>query len=816
MKKRLFALLLTLCMVLSVMPALSLTVNAANKVSVETIIANASSLIDKYPYVWGGESPEEGGFDCTGFVWYVYNQMSGVDITLNQAGRSKSALASAGTKIYGMSNFKPGDIVQFNYPHVAIYIGDSTIIEAQKAGTMVHKRTIDDSQVEYAVRLDQISTCKNDHSSSSSYETVKKSDGSYAAVCKECGYEYPISVDTSAAGKYKIKSLLLTLNSAPYEDAQTSKTVLINTQCNIVGSCRNAYGNLWYKTDDGYWIYKDYLTLVSLKGSSGNASVSAAEGTYYIYAYCGKVVEVENSGKNNGANVQIWDLSARDLDCQKFKIVPNGSYYKIINVNSGKAVDVNDNATTAEKVNIQQYNDNGCDAQKWKFEDAGGGYVYIRSALGVYMEVYNGNTSNGTNIWSYSFNGSDAQKFKLVPISVTGSSSQTTQTPAASSSAYESTILLDPCGGDVSPTSFGINYGSYWTLPTPTRSGYTFDGWYSEKNGGGSKYSNSEKYWGKNETKTVYANWVKIADASAPVITSLKTADSSGAKTSFALGEEVLIVPEYTGVKYYFIYLYRVENGKETLEKSFTMGYTGTTGFTPENTGSFKLKIVAYGETGATTEASCTFTVSATETETGTPVNFENKATYRQGQFTDVPASQWFTDSVAEAFSIGLMKGNSNTTFNPYGDVTLAEAITMAARIHSIYTTGTEKFDQSAGGVWYRTYLDYAYEKGVISNAYYNADVTQKATRAQFAEIFAKALPKEALYGINKLADGVIPDVDMSKDYASSVYLLYRAGILTGGDANGTFSPQTFITRAESAAIVARMARSSNRKTFTL
>ncbi|MBQ3404375.1 MAG: S-layer homology domain-containing protein, partial [Oscillospiraceae bacterium] len=196
-------------------------------------------------------------------------------------------------------------------------------------------------------------------------------------------------------------------------------------------------------------------------------------------------------------------------------------------------------------------------------------------------------------------------------------------------------------------------------------------------------------------------------------------------------------------------------------------------------------------------------------------VHFEKQTIYFQGQFTDVAADQWFTKSVAAAFEYSLMKGNSETTFNPYGDVTIAEAVTMAARIHSIYTTGSENFVQGADK-WYQVYLDYAYENGIISKAYYNCDVTHKATRAQFAEIFANSLPDEALYPMNNVADNAVPDVSSSDSYAAVVYKLYRAGILTGGDANGTFSPNTYITRAECAAIVSRMAESNNRVAFTL
>ena len=197
-------------------------------------------------------------------------------------------------------------------------------------------------------------------------------------------------------------------------------------------------------------------------------------------------------------------------------------------------------------------------------------------------------------------------------------------------------------------------------------------------------------------------------------------------------------------------------------------------------------------------------------------VSFDKVTLYFQGQFSDVAADQWFTKHVAEAVEFGLMGGNSESTFNPYGDVTLAEAITMAARINSIYNTGSGSFDQSAGNAWYQTYLDYAYQKGIISYAYYNADVTRKATRAQFAEIFANSLPEEALTAVSSIADNAIPDVSAGESYAPYVYRLYRAGVLTGGDAMGTFSPQTYITRAEAAAIVSRMAEPDNRVSFTL
>lgn len=51
------------------------------------------------------------------------------------------------------------------------------------------------------------------------------------------------------------------------------------------------------------------------------------------------------------------------------------------------------------------------------------------------------------------------------------------------SSAY--TVTLDPAGGSVSTSSIKVTKGStYGSLPTPTKNGYTFDGWYTARSGG--------------------------------------------------------------------------------------------------------------------------------------------------------------------------------------------------------------------------------------------------------------------------------------------------------------------------------------------
>ena len=185
--------------------------------------------------------------------------------------------------------------------------------------------------------------------------------------------------------------------------------------------------------------------------------------------------------------------------------------------------------------------------------------------------------------------------------------------------------------------------------------------------------------------------------------------------------------------------------------------------------------------------------------------------TYAAGQFADVPADAWYAANVQAAYELGLMTGSSAATFNPTGNLTVAEALALACRLHSTYAGKGASF--AGGGVWYQPYVDYATQNGIITAGAY-PDYTATATRAQFAAILAAALPDEALPAINSVQS--LPDLDAAAPYAAGVLKLYNAGILTGSDAAGSFQPTATIQRAEVAAIVTRMADKSLRKTFTL
>lgn len=125
-------------------------VNSEQKVEKEEVSSSNSSAGDKivnfakkyigYDYTWGGTSPSK-GFDCSGFVYYVYNSC-GYSLS-----RSCQVQATSGTAV-SKSNLAKGDLVFFDngsngsIGHVGIYIGGGKFIHAENERTGVRTDTI--------------------------------------------------------------------------------------------------------------------------------------------------------------------------------------------------------------------------------------------------------------------------------------------------------------------------------------------------------------------------------------------------------------------------------------------------------------------------------------------------------------------------------------------------------------------------------------------------------------------------------------------------------------------------------------------------
>ena len=194
-----------------------------------------------------------------------------------------------------------------------------------------------------------------------------------------------------------------------------------------------------------------------------------------------------------------------------------------------------------------------------------------------------------------------------------------------------------------------------------------------------------------------------------------------------------------------------------------------------------------------------------------TPVSpFEKKRSYSEF-FVDVPVDAWFHDAVASAYAYALVNGDSEITFNPDGTMTVAEAVTLACRLHGI-AVGDDSVERiallSSGASWYANYVDYAKKAGFLAENDFDS-YDRAVTRAEMVTLFDKALPDGLLYDVNYVTD--IPDVSKDAPYAAAVYRFYNAGLAMGSDIYGTFNPASAITRAEVAAIVDRVANDDHR-----
>src|SRR5450830_65929 len=117
--------------------------NASNwSDTVQEVLLNALSLTG-IRYTYGGKNPDT-GFDCSGFVRYVFQQAA--SLTLPHSARAISQLGQS----VSIDELQPGDLVFFNtlktaFSHVGIYIGGHRFIHAPSTGGGISVVDMDDS-----------------------------------------------------------------------------------------------------------------------------------------------------------------------------------------------------------------------------------------------------------------------------------------------------------------------------------------------------------------------------------------------------------------------------------------------------------------------------------------------------------------------------------------------------------------------------------------------------------------------------------------------------------------------------------------------
>lgn len=184
---------------------------------------------------------------------------------------------------------------------------------------------------------------------------------------------------------------------------------------------------------------------------------------------------------------------------------------------------------------------------------------------------------------------------------------------------------------------------------------------------------------------------------------------------------------------------------------------------------------------------------------------FKATRTY-EGQFTDVTEDKWFHKYVKTAFEYSLANGTSAAKFSPDNKFTVAQALTAAANIHSVYY-GKSVRAAYQGETWYDPYVAYCIDNGIIRFGMFS-DYNKNITRGEMAIVFASILP-ESEYAATR--SGSNPDVTVDMACYSAVAKLYAAGIVGGDAGSGNFRPNDEIVRSEACVIFTRIALADER-----
>jgi cell wall-associated NlpC family hydrolase len=114
-------------------PARFRPVDLSGSAGVDAVIAAASAQLG-WPYLWGGESRAEGGFDCSGLIDYAL-AAAGFGV-----GRPTAAGLQRLTSQVPLAAVQPGDLVFVGDPahHVGMVVAPGLAIEAPHTGAVVH------------------------------------------------------------------------------------------------------------------------------------------------------------------------------------------------------------------------------------------------------------------------------------------------------------------------------------------------------------------------------------------------------------------------------------------------------------------------------------------------------------------------------------------------------------------------------------------------------------------------------------------------------------------------------------------------------
>ncbi len=332
-------------------------------------------------------------------------------------------------------------------------------------------------------------------------------------------------------------------------------------------------------------------------------------------------------------------------------------------------------------------------------------------------------------------------------------------------------ITFDAAGGVCSVASAVTAGGKLSSLPTPTREGYTFDGWFTAASGG-TEVTTSTAFTGDG---TVYARWTQTGGGE----------DPGGEETGGNSGG---------GTASYQITVEDASNGEVTANRrTASEGSTVTLTVTPDE-GYQLADLTVTDRNGKEIPLDRQEDGRYTFTMPGSTVTVEASFVPAADQpFVDVPASAYYYDAVNWAVSSGITNGTTETTFSPNNACTRAQMVTFLWRSAGAPQpeSGVNPFTDVADTAYYYDAVLWAVEQGITNGTTAttfspNATVTRGQTVA-FLWRYA---------GSPEAGGSSFTDVAADAYYATAVAWAAEEGITSGTTAT-TFNPHDPCTRAQ-------------------
>lgn len=173
--------------------------------------------------------------------------------------------------------------------------------------------------------------------------------------------------------------------------------------------------------------------------------------------------------------------------------------------------------------------------------------------------------------------------------------------------------------------------------------------------------------------------------------------------------------------------------------------------------------------------------------------------------FTDL-SGHWGREAIEKAAKAGLFRGYPDGSFHPEEAVSraqLAQILFSAAKANPDSVQNTGRFTDVPQGEWYETAVEWAVAQKLAAGTGPDTFGPEEAvSRQDMAVMLARYATAYNLTGGTARRKEVFADTESVSDYArEAVETLRRMGV-AGGNPDGTFAPQSGVTRAEAAAML--------------